>query len=147
MQRKKPWKQRYALGDQWVEEVIPHLSLKNAQVLTGEAEKRDWQAKSSTDTAIFQETVNLTKLTGLEILELEGPVLCAAMWSDIFWELTKPVLYQMSPQAYLKMNLLKKLKIFWPESSPGPPLGYLIQSNQPWTLNTQPKNRLSRLYL
>lgn len=62
-----------------MEEVIPHLSLKNAQVLTGEVEKRDWQAKSSTDTAIFQETVNLTKLTGLEILELEGPVLCAAM--------------------------------------------------------------------
>lgn len=35
--------------------------------------------------AIFQETMNLTKLKGLEILELEGPQRPATQ-SDIFWE-------------------------------------------------------------
>lgn len=51
-----------------MEEVVSNLALKNAQVLAGEDGKKDRQAKSSTHMAIFIETVNLTELTGLEVL-------------------------------------------------------------------------------
>lgn len=117
-----------------MEEVLPHLNLKNAQVLAGEVEKREWQASSSTDMAIFHETVNLTKLTGLEILELKGPQR-PATWSDIFWELTRPVSYRMSPQACLKVNHLDHPLL----------IQFRVVSPEPYTHNQ--KYILSRLYL